>query len=139
MLTAGGDIADRWERYFKGLLNLENPSIFEDTPPKEGSIMGIFKEDVVAALEGIKKDKAPGPSGVTSSLLRYAGVSGIEALTSVFQKVMKDEVCATEWSVNLTLLLYKKKGDAILCGKYRGLRLLERTMKVWDHILLARL
>ena len=98
-------MADRWKRYFEGLLNTENPSIFEDTPAVEGPIMDIAQEEVVAALRRMKKDKAPGPSGVTSDLLRYAGAPGLEALTAVFQKVMREEVSPPEWSVSLTLPL----------------------------------
>ena len=70
ILTEGGDVANRWKRYFDGLLNSENPSIFEDTPATEGPIMDIVQEEVVASLKKMKKDKAPGPSGVTSDLLR---------------------------------------------------------------------
>ena len=139
ILTASGDVADRWKRYFEGLLNSENPSIFEDTPATEGPIMDIAQEEVEAALRRMKRDKAPGPSGVTSDLLKYAGAPGLEALTAVFQKIMEEEVSPPEWSVSLTLPLYKKKGDALLCGKYRSLRLLEHAMKGWEHVLLARL
>ncbi len=35
--------------------------------------------------------------------------------------------------------VYKGKGDALLCGKYRGVRLLEHGMKLWEKILERRL
>ena len=139
ILTVSEEVADRWKRYFNELLNAENPSDFEDTPSFEGPILNIDQEEVTKALGKMKREKAPGPSGVTSDLLKYAGASGLEALTSVFQELMKEEVSPREWSVSLTLPLYKKKGDALLCGKHRGLRLLEHSMKIWEHILLARL
>ncbi len=31
--------------------------------------------------------------------------------------------------------MYKGKGDALLCGKYRGVRLLEHGIKLWEKIL----
>ena len=137
ILTVGEDVADRWRRYFDGLLNNENPSSFEDIAPVEGPIMEVSQVEVAAALSKMKKEKAPGPSGVTSDLLKYAGAIGLESLTSALQRVQKEEVSPPEWSISLTLPLYKKKGDALLCGKYRGLRLLEHGMKVWEHVLLA--
>ena len=41
--------------------------------------MDIVQEEVVAALKRMKKDKAPGPSRVTSDLLR------LEALTESYE------------------------------------------------------
>ena len=41
--------------------------------------------------------------------------------------------------LSLTIPLYKGKGDALECGKYRGLRLLEHGMKIYERILLNRL
>jgi len=31
--------------------------------------------------------------------------------------------------------IYKGKGDAMACGKYRGVRLLEHGMKVYEYVL----
>ena len=88
ILMAGGDVADRWKRYFEGLLNSQNPSIFEDPAAAEGSIMDIIQEEVMAALDRMKKVKAPRPSGVTGDLLRYAGAPSLEALAAVCLKVI---------------------------------------------------
>ena len=35
--------------------------------------------------------------------------------------------------------IYKGKGDAIECGKYRGIRLLEHAMKLFEKVLEERL
>ena len=35
--------------------------------------------------------------------------------------------------------IYKGKEDALQCGKYRGLRLLEHGMKIWERVLCERL
>ena len=43
------------------------------------------------------------------------------------------------WRNSLTIPLYKGKGDTLQCGKYRGLRLLEHGMKVWERVLNERL
>jgi len=45
----------------------------------------------------------------------------------------------SEWGNSYTIPVFKGKGDALLCGKYRGVRLLEHGMKLWEKILERRL
>ena len=71
--------------------------------------------------------------------LKYAGNTELEVLTSVFKKVLKEEVSPPKGSASLTLSLFKKEGDALLYRKYRRLRLLKHSKKIWEHILPARL
>ena len=40
-----------------------------------------------------------------------------------------------EWGDSLTVPLYKGKGDALECGKYCGIRLLEHSFKIWEKVL----
>ena len=35
--------------------------------------------------------------------------------------------------------IYKNKGDAQCCGKYRGIKVMSHTMKVWEKIIEVRL
>ena len=57
----------------------------------------------------------------------------------VFQGIIGGEHAPDEWRNSLTIPLYKGKGDALQCGKFRGLRLLEHGMKVWERVLNERL
>ncbi len=50
-----------------------------------------------------------------------------------------EERAPIEWETSYTIPIYKEKGDALLCGKYRGVRLLEHGMKLWVKILERRL
>ena len=93
------------------------------------------EEEVEKVLRAMKANKAPGPSGVSSDMLKYAGVPGIQQMTKVFQRVMDTEICPEDWKNSTTLPFFKGKGDPLQCGKYRGLRLLEHGMKVWEKIL----
>ena len=47
-------------------------------------------------------------------------------------KILKD--WCTSWMVNV----YKGKGDALECGSYRGIRLLENVMKILERVVEAR-
>ena len=60
-------------------------------------------------------------------------------MTQVFQNIMASEVCPEEWKSSTTLPFFKGKGDPLDCSKYRGVRLLEHGMKVWEKILEGRL
>ncbi len=71
------DIMERWKRYFCELLNEENQYELEDHLKFEGPKMGVTVEEVEEALRKMKRGKAPGPSGVTTDLLRYVGETGV--------------------------------------------------------------
>ncbi len=51
--------------------------IIEDHLRVEGPILGITEKKVEEALQKMKRGKAPGPSGVTTQLLRYDGETGV--------------------------------------------------------------
>ena len=38
-----------------------------------------------------------------------------------------------EWRSSTLIPLYKNKGDAQVCGNYRGTKLLGHTMKLWER------
>ena len=40
-----------------------------------------------------------------------------------------------EWADSSTVPIYKGKGDALSCSKYRGVKLLEHGIKLWEKIL----
>ena len=61
----------RWKRYFSELLNEENQFEREEQPKVEGPIMGVKSSDMKEALRKMKCGKAPGPSGVTSDVLKW--------------------------------------------------------------------
>ncbi len=87
----------------------------------------------------MKRGKALGPSGVTTDLLRYVGETGVRELKEVFELIETVERTLRQWRSSYPVPVYKGKGDALLCGKYRGVRLLEHGMKLWEKILERRL
>ena len=95
----------------------------------------VTREEVEEALRGMKNGKAARLSGMMSDLLKFAGVMGVMELLRVFQGIMGEEHAPDEWRNSLTISIYKGNGDALQCGKYRGLRLLEHGMKVWERVL----
>jgi hypothetical protein len=131
------EILERWATYFGELLNEENQHNIEETEGIEGPIEDITKEEVERALGEMKMGKAPGPTGVTSDLLKRAGIK--EELTTVFRSILEGGNIPESWKNSLTIPIYKGKGDALECGKYRGVRLLEHGMKIFEKVLEKKL
>ena len=44
-----------------------------------------------------------------------------------------------EWRVSTLILLFKNKGDAQVCGNYRGIKLQSHTMKLWERVIEKRI
>ena len=105
----------------------------------EGPLDGITMAEVSRALESLKDGKAAGPSEITTEMFKHAGNQGLCLLVDLLQKVMQMEESPTQWSHSITIPLYKGKGDALDCSKYRGLRLLEHGMKIYEKVLVNRL
>ena len=132
------DIRERWKQYFASLLNEENPHNIEELPPTEGPLEEISEEEIRRALGNMKRGKATGPSGLSSDILREAGDIGVAELLKVCRKLETENV-PVSWKDSTTVAIYKGKGDALECGKHRGIRLLEHPMKIWEKVMENRL
>ena len=74
------------------------------------------------------KSKA-GPTGVVSEMLKAAGETGTMWMTDMCNAVVRDGKIPKDWSRSWMVHVYKGKGDALTCGSYRGIELLEHAMK----------
>lgn len=86
----------------------------------------------------MKNGRAAGPTRLTVDLIKAAGKEGEVELTSVKQCIKKGEI-PKDWKGSYTIPIFKGKGDALKCGNYRGIRLLEHGMKVYEKVLEKRL
>ena len=57
---------------------------------------------------------------------------------SVCNAVVRDDKIPEDWSRSWTVNVYKGKGDALACGSYRGIKLLEHAMKVLERVIKER-
>ena len=72
--------------------------------------------EVQAAIKKMKNNKAAGPSGV----------------------VVKEGNIPEDWCKSWMVNVYKGKGDALECGSYRGIRLLEHALKILERVVEVR-
>ena len=133
------DIKERWRKYFEELLNEGNLYEVDEEEIVEGPVEEVSEAEVRKALKKMKKGKAPGPSGMTSDILKEVGEIGTAELVNIFRNIQDREEIPVEWAESYTIPIYKGKGDVLSCGKYRGVRLLEHGMKLWEKILEERL
>ena len=90
--------------------------------------------EVDEAIGKTKQGKSGGPTGVVSEMLQAAGETGTLWMTNV----VRDGKIPEDWSRSWMANVYKGKGDALTCGSYRGIKLLEHVMKVLERVIEGR-
>ena len=91
-------------------------------------IWEVAEQMVDKALKSMKAGKAPGPSGVTSDLTKAAEATGVKGLFQVCEYIKKEGEVPEQWVKCFTIPVYKGKGDVLMVGKHRGVRLLKQDM-----------
>ena len=86
----------------------------------------------------MKNSKSAGPTGVVSDMIKAAGEAGIIWVTDVCNAVLKDGRIPKDWCKSWMINVYKGKGDALECGSYRGIKLLEHVMKILERVIESR-
>jgi len=80
---------ERWSKYFRNLLNVENArEQLGEVPAVEAPVEEISREEVKKAIASTKKGKAAGCSGLPIYLIKHLGESGVDLL-HVWAKIAK--------------------------------------------------
>ena len=95
----------------------------------------ISVQEVQAAVAKMKNNKSAGPSGVVVDMLKAAGDAGSYWVTDVCNAVIKEGKIPDDWCKSWMVNVYKGKGDAMECGSYRGIKLLEHVMKILERVI----
>ncbi len=133
-------IKDRWKTYFTELLNEENPrEPLEEICPVEGPEREITRSEIEIAIKSMKNNKAPGPSGMTAEMFKALDHTGIDCLYIILNDFMRQERLPQDLKESEILALYKQKGDVMECGNYRGIKLLEVGLKVYEKVIEKRI
>ena len=138
LATSDQDKHRAWQEHYERLLNEEfdwdkENLTFDDPilgPPPE-----IDAQSVRDALAKMKKGKASGTSGVVAEMLLASGEPGIQRLTQLFNKILVDNEIPEDWNTSVIVNCFKNKGEAVERGNYRGLKLLEHAMKVFERVI----
>ena len=78
--------------------------------------------------------KAAGPSGIVAEMLKPVGEAGAVEVRDLIEDIISEGCIPTDWQESFIVNLYKGKGDALNRGNYRGLKLMEKVMKVLERV-----
>jgi hypothetical protein len=138
LLTAEDDVKKRWKDYFEKLLNEE----FEwdkDGLPMVNTVSGpaeiITYSDVKFAISRAKSGKAAGPSGLVAEMLKASGNVGVQWVTDLCNAIVQEGKVPNDWKKSWMVTVYKGKGNALECGSYRGIKLLDHVMKILERVI----
>ena len=134
-------VLKRWKEYFEKLMNEENnrDSRIEEAEVVNEEVNCVSREEAKNALRRMKKGKAAGPDKFPVEVGKCMGKMGIKFLTRLFNRLLMGEGMPEEWRRSVFIQIYKNKGDAQCCRNYRRIKLMSRTMKVWEGIIETRL
>ena len=104
---------ERWRSYFSSLLNETYEYQLEVEDKVEGPIWGVTEQIVEQALKSMRVGKAPGPSGVTSDLIKAAGATGVKGFFR-FESIEQEGEVPEQWAKSYTIPAYNGKGDVLM-------------------------
>ena len=127
-----------WKEHYEKLLNEEFPwdsNLLQMENPKEGPAPWLEKDAIYTALNKIKDGKAAGVSGIVAEMLEASGEAGLELFIKIFHNIVKEEKVPSDWEMSVIINCFKGKGDAVECGNFRGLKLLDHLMRVFERVI----
>ena len=80
--------------------------------------------------------KAAGCSGVVAEMIKASREAGISLITQLFNTIIAEKKkIPSDWDMIIIMNCYKGKGDATERGNFRGLKLLEHSMKLFERVI----
>ena len=128
---------EAWREHYERLLNVEfpwNPEDLSEESPVEGPSEPITLEMITKAISKMASGKAAGPSGIVAEMLKPVGEAGAVEVRDLIEDIISEGCIPTDWQESFIVNLYKRKGDALNRGNYRGLKLIEQVMKVLERV-----
>ena len=140
MLFDEDKISLRWAEYFEELLNVENKrEELTEMYKVEGPEKWIEVKEVREVMSGMESNKALEVSEVSIDMLRAGGKECLIWMSDLLKAVWVKEKIPEDWRKSLIVPIFKKKGDILECGNYRGIKLLKHGLKILERILDKRI
>ena len=127
-----------WKQHYEKLLNEEFPWEKEHLVHKEpcqGPHPKIEREWVKVALQQMKDGKAVGTSGIAAEMLKAAGDIGLDILTDLCNTIIQENSIPSRWDFSIIFNCFKGKGAALDRSNYRGLKLIEHALEVFERVI----
>ena len=72
-------------------------------------------------------------------MIKAAGEQAVDWMTSIYNRIVKEEAIPESWQMSELVPIYKGKGDMLECSSSQGIKLLEHGIKVAERVLEKRL
>ncbi|GBP91608.1 LINE-1 retrotransposable element ORF2 protein [Eumeta japonica] len=131
------DILKTATSYYKNLYR-NNSKQAEINLVDTSNTPSILQAEVSKAIDTQKREKAPGPDGISNEILRYSKEILLPVLTDMFNDITNTETIPQQWTKSHIILLYKK-GDKYDIGNYRPISLMSNVYKIFAKIILKRI
>ena len=138
------EIKQQWHDHFEEILNVPSdfsPEVIEEMPSLPPHLElddPPTMEELIAALNALKRGKAGGKTGLLPEMLLYGGAGLYDRLLQVMQDVWRSGRVVDDWK-NAVIVPIPKKGDLRKCDNWRGISLLDVAGKVFARVIQARL
>ena len=64
-----------------------------------------------------------------------SGEIGVKMMMELCQRVLDGKGVPDEWKTHEIVPIFKGRGDVMSCGSYRGVKLLEYSIKIAERVL----
>jgi len=105
----------------------------------EGPEDEISRTEIEKAVKQMRNNKAPVPTGITAEMIKALDELGVDWLHKILNEFLTDERIPSDLKKSEIVTIYKQKGDALECGSYRGIKLLEIALKVYERVIERRI
>lgn len=140
IVVEGSGVLKVWKDYMEEVMNVESVCHgISDASPVEGPGCEVSASEVANAIQACDHNKAAGPSGVSNDMLLASGATSVRWLTLLCNGILSENMIPSDWTKSVLVPLYKGKGDPLECGSYRGLKLTEVALKVYERVLAMRI
>jgi hypothetical protein len=128
------EIKNRWIAYFDKLFNDESEKtvieLDDSIDTNRRFVRRIQESEVKEALKKMKTCKALGPDDIPIEVWRCLGDIAIVWLTKLFNTIFRSNKMPDEWRRSILISIFKNKGDIQSCTNYKGIKLMNHTMKL---------
>ena len=123
-----------WEEY----VNMTNKLVRLLMSANVGSGINFTMSELTAAIQRLKKKKAPGIDGILGEFLIEAGNGILLPLLDLFNAVKNSKQPPKQWNEVIITMIYKNKGSRKSLTNYRGIFLASVVSKVFERMIKNR-
>ena len=104
-----------------------------ETDVVDGPVDKVACNEIVKAMQRMKSGKATGPSEVSVEMIVASGEIEVKVIFELCQRVLDSKGMPDERKTSVIVTIFKGNGDVMSCGLYRGVKLLEHTIKIVEE------